>query len=230
MLRNVLECPKIGFVLRHCAPGNSMVLGLAINRDGLLIRHWVLPGSTVDVTTVEEAVNDLLGLRSSRFLFIGDRGLVSQKNLDFLESRRLHYLLGSKLQDNGVVQEEVLTLRGLYGKVTETLGVKEIRIRDGGRTVRYLLCWEAERVAEDQAGRQKIVARLQEELDESRTAAAHTRKTCTLWAHRGYARCKPPIFGFHFPPFPDCYHLSLLLRNRAAGASGHFGGPKKTCR
>ena len=75
-----------------------MVLGLAINRDGLPVRHWVFPGNTVDVTTVEGLVGDLLGLRPRRFLFIGARGMVSQKNLDFLESRHLHYLLGSKLR------------------------------------------------------------------------------------------------------------------------------------
>jgi transposase len=166
----------------------QVVLGLAINRDGLPVRHWVFPGNTVDVTTVEGVVNDLLGLRPRRFLFIGDRGMVSQKNLDFLESRRLHYLLGSKLRDNAVVQEEVLSLRGRYGKVTETLGVKETRITDGGRPVRYLLCRDTERVAEDQAVRQEIVARLQDELEGSRTAEAHTRKACTLLAHRGYAR------------------------------------------
>jgi len=86
------------------------------------------------------------------------------------------------------VQEEVLSLRGRYGRVTETLGVKETRITDGGRTVRYLLCRDTERVAEDQAVRQEIVAHLQEELEGSRTAEAHTRKACTLLAHRGYAR------------------------------------------
>jgi hypothetical protein len=68
------------------------------------------------------------------------------------------------------------------------LGVKETRITDGGRPVRYLLCRDTERVAEDQAVRQEIVARLQEELEGSRTAEAHTRKACTLLAHRGYAR------------------------------------------
>jgi transposase len=83
---------------------------------------------------------------------------------------------------------ELSSVTGRYGKVTETLGVKETRIMDGGRTVRYLLCRDTERVAEDQAVRQEIVARLQDELEGSRTAEAHTRKACTLLAHRGYAR------------------------------------------
>ena len=36
--------------------------------------------------------------------------------------------------------------------------------------------------------RREIVARLQKELEGSRTAEAHPRKACTLLAHRGYAR------------------------------------------
>jgi transposase len=166
----------------------QVVLGLAINRDGLPVRHWVFPGNTVDVSTVEGVVGDLLGLRPRRFLFIGDRGMVSQDNLDFLESRRLHYLLGSKLRDGAVVQEEVLSLRGRYGKVTDTLGVKETRITDGGREVRYLLCRDTDRAAEDRAVRREIVARLEAELEGSRTASAHTRKACKLLARKGYAR------------------------------------------
>lgn len=114
----------------------EVVLGLAINRDGLPVRHWVFPGNTVvDVTTVEGVVKDLLGLRPRRFLFIGDRGMVSQDNLDFLESRRLHYLLGSKLRDDAVVQTEVLSLRGRYRAITDTLGVKETRGQDGGLAI-----------------------------------------------------------------------------------------------
>ena len=166
----------------------QVVLGLAINRDGLPVRHWVFPGNTVDVTTVEGVVGDLLGLRPRRFLFIGDRGMVSQKNLDFLESRRLHYLLGSKLREGTAAQQAVLSLRGRYRSVTGTLGVKETRITEGGREVRYLLCRDTDRAAEDRAVRREIVARLGTELEGSRTASAHTRKACKLLARKGYAR------------------------------------------
>ncbi len=77
----------------------------------------------MDVTTVEGVVGDLLGLRPRRFLFIADRGMVSQKNLDFLESRRLRSLLGSKLRGWTAAQQAVLSLRGRYRSVNGTLGV-----------------------------------------------------------------------------------------------------------
>lgn len=190
-----LPVPDVGEGLRKLGKSKKkrgdlpqVVLGLAINRDGLPVRHWVFPGNTVDVTTVEGVVQDLLGLRPRRFLFIGDRGLVSQENLDFLESRRLHYLLSAKLRDDGVVQEQVLSLRGRYRKITDTLGVKETRVRDGGREIRYLLCRDMERAVEDRTVREEIVARLEAELEGSRTADAHTRKACRLLSRRGYAR------------------------------------------
>ncbi len=172
------------------------MLALATNRDGLPVRHWVFPGvtegnlssHTVDVTTVEGVVGDLLGLRPRRFLFVGDRGMVSQENLDFLESRRLRYLLGSKLRGPGAAPAEVLSLRGRYRQVTDTLGVKETTVMEGGREVRYLLCRDTERAAEDGAVRREIVARLEAELEGSRTADAHTRKACRLLSRRGYAR------------------------------------------
>lgn len=166
----------------------QVVLGLAINRDGLPVRHWVWPGNTVDVATVEGVVKDLLGLRPRRFLFIGDRGLVSQENLDFLESRRLGYLLGAKLRDHGVVDQEVLSLRGRYRPITETLGVKETMVTEGGRNVRYLLCRDEDRAKEDRTVREALLTRLDEELEGSRTAHAHTRKACKLLSTRGYGR------------------------------------------
>jgi hypothetical protein len=166
----------------------QVVLGLAINRDGLPVRHWVFPGNTVDVTTVEGVVGDLLGLRPRRFLFVGDRGMVSQENLDFLESRRLHYLLGVKLRGNQEIANRMLSLRGRYRKVTDALSVKQMEVTEGGRKVRYLLCRDMEREAEDQAVRGEILARLEDELEGSRTAEAHTRKACKLVAKSGYAR------------------------------------------
>lgn len=166
----------------------QVIVAVAINRDGLPVRHWVFPGNTVDVSTVEQVTQDLAGLRPRRFLFVGDRGMVSQDNIDFLESRQRRYLLGCRLRDDDVVEHDVLSLRGRYRTVTEELGVKETVIPDGDRPVRYLLCRDTGRAAEDAQVREEILARLEAELEGSRTAEAHTRKACDLLSKAGYAR------------------------------------------
>ena len=56
----------------------QIVVGLAVTRDGFPVRHWVFPGNTVDVSTVEQVKADLRGWQLSRCLFVGDAGMVSQ--------------------------------------------------------------------------------------------------------------------------------------------------------
>ena len=166
----------------------QIVVALAVNRDGLPVRHWVFPGNQTDKTTVERVTTDLRGLRPRRFLFVGDRGFVSQNNLDYLESRRLPYLLGARLRSDIVVDEAVLSLRGRYRPVKEGLGVKETTVTEGGRMIRYLLCHNEARAVRDARVRAQIVATLEAELEGSRIKERHTRKGYNLLSQPGYAR------------------------------------------
>lgn len=168
----------------------QIVVGLAINRDGIPVRHWIYPGNRIDVSTVEEVTRDLLGLRPRRFLFVGDRGMVSQANLDFLESRRLHYLLGCPLRTDPALERHMLSLRGRYTPVIEGLGVKEARLTDGGRTVRYLLCRSDARAERDARRRASVLERLKAKLADKRKGAASgdTRASHDLLSKPGYAR------------------------------------------
>jgi hypothetical protein len=168
----------------------QIVVGLAINRDGIPVRHWIYPGNQIDVSTVEEVTRDLLGLRPRRFLFVGDRGMVSQANLDFLESRRLHYLLGCPLRTDPALEAHMLRLRGRYRPVREGLGFKETRLTDGGRTLRYLLCRSDARAERDARSRAAVLARLEAKLADRRRGAASvgTRASHSLLSKPGYAR------------------------------------------
>ncbi len=167
----------------------QIIVALAINRDGLPVRHWVFPGNRADKTTAREVVSDLMGLRPRRFLFVGDRGMVSAANLDWLESRRLPYLLGCPLRSDEVVSEHVLGLRGRYRPVREGLGVKETVLSEGGRSVRYLLCRDEARARHDARTREQILERLERELATHKGATErHTKKSCELMSKSGYPR------------------------------------------
>src|SRR5215510_5388351 len=70
----------------------QIVMGLAVTRDGLPVRHWVFPGNTVDVTTVAQVKDDLRGWKLSRGVFVGDAGMVSQDNLTKLSASGGKYI------------------------------------------------------------------------------------------------------------------------------------------
>jgi transposase len=68
---------------------------------GWPIAHHVWPGNTIDSTTVQEVVRDLMQrFAFARVVFAGDRGMVSEANLDALLRDGHGYLVGMKRRRN----------------------------------------------------------------------------------------------------------------------------------
>src|SRR3954468_12994735 len=55
----------------------QVVVAMAVTRDGMPVRSWVLPGNTADVATVARIKQDLHAWRLGRCLFVGDGGMYS---------------------------------------------------------------------------------------------------------------------------------------------------------
>jgi hypothetical protein len=66
----------------------QIVVGLAVSRDRLPVRHWVFPGNTVDVTTVKKVKEDLRGWKLSRCVFVGDAGMRERREPADARARR----------------------------------------------------------------------------------------------------------------------------------------------
>ena len=67
---------KRGYSKNGRGDAPQVVIGLAVTRDGFPVRHWVFPGNTVDVSTVEKVKRELPGW-INRCVFVGDAGMVS---------------------------------------------------------------------------------------------------------------------------------------------------------
>jgi hypothetical protein len=52
----------------------QVVVALAVTREGIPVRSWVLPGNTADVSTVEKIRSDLRGWDLGRAMFVADSG------------------------------------------------------------------------------------------------------------------------------------------------------------
>jgi transposase len=168
----------------------QIVIGLAVTKEGLPVRSWVLPGNTQDMTTVERIKKDLLGWKLSRCVWVMDRGMNSSENRIALQSAGGHYILGEKLRDNQEVHKKALSFKGRYKKVRENLEVKEIVVGDGERRRRFVLVFNPEQAKKDKATREKILQRIEEELAAlgDQTGKAHTKAVCGLLSHRTMGR------------------------------------------
>jgi hypothetical protein len=168
----------------------QIVVGLAVTRDGLPVRHWVFPGNTIDVTTIERVKADLKDWQLSRCLFVGDAGMVSKANLKTLSAGGGKYLVCVPMRRGDEVTKEVLSSKGRYKKVADNLQVKEVVVGNGERRRRYALCFNPQEAERQKKHREEVVEELEAELASLRVTSTdgHSKRVCELRASGRYGR------------------------------------------
>ncbi len=168
----------------------QIVVGMAVTRDGFPVRHWVFPGNTVDVTTVERVKADLKGWQLTRCLFVGDAGMVSAANLKTLSRSGGKYLVCVPLRRGDEVTREVVSHPGRFKKVAENLEVKAVILGDGERRRRYVLCYNPQEAERQRAHRAEVIAELEAELVSLGETAEgdHSKRVCALRASGRFGR------------------------------------------
>ncbi|HZA68003.1 MAG TPA: IS1634 family transposase [Geminicoccaceae bacterium] len=162
----------------------QVIVALAVTRDGMPVRSWVLPGDTADVTTVQRIKDDLRQMRLGRALFVGDAGLYAKANLAELGRGAGRYILATPIGRVKEIKDEVLHRPGRYAEITPNLRAKEVIIGQGERRRRYILCLNAEEAARERRHREAILELLQLELE--RLGDDHPKAACRLVASKRF--------------------------------------------
>jgi transposase len=137
------ELASFGYSRDQRPDRKQIVLALVVTREGLPITHEVLPGNTADVSTLKETVEKL----SKKFdigktIFVCDRGLISEGNLEKLDEFRFPYIVALKRRGNN--EAKALYQKNLAGFLEEeSLG--GLRIKEKRQNgFRFILCHNAE--------------------------------------------------------------------------------------
>jgi hypothetical protein len=167
----------------------QVIIALAVTRDGMPVRSWILPGDTADVATVARIKDDLRAWRLGRCVFVGDGGMYSAENLATLSRGLGRYILAVPMRKVKEIDAEVLTRPGRYKPVADNLHVKEVVVGEGERRRRYVLCLNPEEAERERHHREQVVVELDAELSLLREREAdHPKAACTLLASRRYGR------------------------------------------
>jgi hypothetical protein len=161
-----------------------VIIALAVTRDGLPVRSWVLPGDTADVTTVERIKEDLRQLRLGRALFVGDAGLYARANLAELSRGAGRSILATPIGRVKEIKDEVLRRPGRYAEIPPNLRAKEVIVGEGERRQRYILCLNAAEAEREKRHRNEILDFVQLDLD--RLASDHPKAACRLVASKRF--------------------------------------------
>ena len=167
----------------------QVIIALAVTRDGMPVRSWVLPGDTADVATVARIKDDLRAWRLGRCVFVGDAGMYSNDNLAALSRGLGRYVLAVPMRKVKAIEADVLTRPGRYRTVADNLQVKEVWVGDGERRRRYVLCLNPEEAERQRRHREEVLEALAAELAllEAR-ADDHPKAACALLASRRFGR------------------------------------------
>lgn len=168
----------------------QLVVGLAVTRDGLPVRHWIFPGNTVDVSTVKQVRRDLKGWRLNRCVFVGDAGMVSKDNLRQLALGGGRYIVCVPVHAGGEVDRQVISRRGRYQRVADNLQVKEVTVGDGERRRRYVVCYNPQQAERQRRHREQLLKELQAEIEALRAGDGngHSKRICALRSSGRYGR------------------------------------------
>lgn len=151
---------KRGHSRDHRPDCKQVCIALVVTREGVPLSYEVFDGNRVDVTTVEEIV----GAMEARFgladrIWVMDRGMMSRKNIAWLQKTGRRYVLGASRQEVKRWRQQIVEESGWQ---TVRDGVEAKLAREGTET--FVLCRSAERRQKEKAMHERFSLRIEESL------------------------------------------------------------------
>ena len=142
----------------------QVCIGLVVTRDGLPVGYEVFAGNRSDVTTLE----DIVTMMEEKYgqanrVWVTDRGIVSEENMEFLRERGARYLVGTPKSMLRRHEREMLDAAG-WQVIRDGLEVKLVAAPDGSAE-RFVLCRSRDRAAKERAMLERQIVRLRKALD-----------------------------------------------------------------
>jgi len=143
----------------------QVVIGMAVTAEGVPVRCWTFPGNTSDQVIIRTIKDDLAGWMLNRVVWVADRGFNSMANRAYLQRGGGHYVVAEKLRNASGEAKEALARPGRYHTAAGNLQVKEVRVGEGARAQRFVVCHNPEAEERDQQVRANLVTYLETQID-----------------------------------------------------------------
>lgn len=168
-----------GYSRDHRPDRKQIAIGLLVTPNGIPIAHDVYAGNTPDKSTVKEALARLQQTYNVKeCVFVGDRGMITDKNLAALKDAGYKYILGFNKRGREVAQELLEEHQNLstYSQADEYLWYKKIRWcgqesepdesdeAEYQGDIRYIICYNPAKASDDKEFREQALAEAEEQL------------------------------------------------------------------
>ncbi len=161
---------KRGYSRDHRPDCKQVCIALVVSREGMPLGYEVFKGNRHDATTVEDIVTkiELQYGRAGR-IWVMDRGMLSEDNLEFLQSKKRRYIIGTPKSQLKNFEQELLSAE--WEQIRDGLAVKACLSPDGEET--FIVCRSEARAQKEKAIHDRFEKRIEKGLEK---IAASCRK------------------------------------------------------
>jgi len=151
----------LGYSRDHRPDCRQVCIALVVSKDGIPLGYEVFAGNRTDVTTVEDIVEKVEAqYGSAGRIWVMDRGMISEENLEYLRSGGRRYIVGTPKGQLKRFERELL--RDDWQEVREGLEVKLCPSPEGEEN--FILCRSAARAIKEKQIHQRFEKRLEKGL------------------------------------------------------------------
>lgn len=150
-----------GYSRDHRPDCEQMVIALIVNNEGFPFSYETFDGNRADVSTMETILRMVeRKYGKARRIWVMDRGIVSEANLEAIRKRGGQYLVGTPRSQ--MKQFEAELLKDDWKQVRPEVEVKQAKLPRGEET--YILCRTTGRKEKEKAIRQRFSNRMEDAL------------------------------------------------------------------
>ena len=150
-----------GYSRDHRPDCKQVCIALVVSREGMPLGYEVFAGNRADVTTVEDIVEKIEAqYGSAGRIWVMDRGMVSEENLEFLRAGGRRYIVGTPRGQLKRFEHELLNSH--WQQIREGLEVKQCPSPDGKES--FILCRSAARAIKEKQIHQRFEERIEKGL------------------------------------------------------------------
>src|SRR5438132_6075472 len=150
-----------GYSRDHRPDCEQLVIALIVNQEGFPLSYETFDGNRADVSTMETILRMVeRKYGKARRIWIMDRGIVSEANLEAIRKRGSQYLVGTPRSQ--MKQFEAELLKDDWKQVRPEVEVKQAKLSQGEET--YILCRTTGRKEKEKAIRQRFSNQMEDAL------------------------------------------------------------------
>jgi len=170
-----------GYSRDHRGDCKQVCIGLVVSRCGMPLGYELFNGNRSDVTTLQEIVATMEArYGQANRIWVVDRGMVSQDNMEFLRTGGRRYIVGTPKSLLKQYQRQLLDKD--WRTIRPELEVKLCPSPDGQEV--FILCRSASRRDKEQAMHERFARRIEQGLLDMQAACIRQRQDPILIAQR----------------------------------------------